>query len=93
MLFVALYSKKPGTTLAQATSKRTEWKPPEGIKRIAEYWLPNSTPHVIVIFEADSYGAIMATSMPWSDIYDFSIFPATTGEEGIKLVKQMMPKT
>jgi hypothetical protein len=92
MLFVALYSKKPGTTLAQAMSKRIEWKLPEGMKRIAEYWLPNSTPHVIVIFEADNYATIMAANMPWADIFDFSVFPAITGDEGIKLAKQMMPK-
>jgi hypothetical protein len=93
MLFVALYSKKSSTTLAQAMSKRIEWKPPEGMKRIAEYWLPNSTPHVIVIFEADNYATIMAANMPWADIFDFSVFPAITGDEGIKLAKQMIPKT
>jgi len=92
MLFVALYSPKPGTTPAQALPRRMEWKPPQGMKPVAEYWLPNITPHVIVIFEADNYATIMAANMPWADIFDFSVFPAITGEEGIKLAKQMMPK-
>ena len=93
MLFVALYSPKPGVSPAQALPRRMEWKPPESMKRIAEYWLPNITPHVIVIFEADNYATIMAANMPWADLFDFSVFPAITAEEGLKLAKQMMPKT
>jgi hypothetical protein len=93
MLFVALYSPKVGTTPAQALERRMKWNPPEGMKKIAEYWLPNIAPHIIVIFEADNYATIMAANMPWGDLMDFSVFPAVTGEEGLKLAQQMMPKT
>jgi hypothetical protein len=93
MLFVALYSPKPGTTPAQSLERRMKWNPPQGMKKIAEYWLANNKPHIIVAFEADNYGAIMGTNMPWADLMDFSVFPAITGEEGIKLASQMMPKT
>jgi hypothetical protein len=93
MLFVALYSPKPDTTPTQSLERRMKWNPPEGMKKIAEYWLPNSTPHVIIIFEADNYGAIMAANMPWGDLMEYSVFPAITGEEGLKLAQQMMPKT
>ena len=92
MLFVGLYSPKPGTTPAQTLPRRMEWKPPEGMKRIAEYWLANNAPHVIVIFEANEYSTIMATNMPWADVFDFSVFPAITADEGLELVKQMMSK-
>jgi len=91
MLFIALYSPKPSTSPVQALPRRMEWKPPESMKPIAEYWLPNTTPHVIVV-EADNYATIMAANMPWADIFDFSVFPAITAEEGLKLAKQMMPK-
>jgi hypothetical protein len=92
MLFVALYSPKPSSSPVQALPRRFEWKPPESMKLVAEYWLPNNTPHVIVVFEADNYATIMAANMPWADIFDFSVFPAITGEEGLKLAKQMMPQ-
>jgi len=92
MLFVALYSPKPSTSPVQALPRRMEWKPPESMKPVAEYWLPNTTPHVIVVFEADNYATIMAANMPWADIFDFSVFPAVTAEQGLKLAKQMMPK-
>jgi hypothetical protein len=93
MLFVALYSPKPGVSPAQTLSRRMEWKPPEGIKRLAEYWLQYDNPHTIVIFEADSFAPMMASSMAWRDIFDITIVPAITGEEGLKLAKQMKPKT
>ena len=93
MLFVGLYSPKPGTTPAQSLPRRMEWKPPQGMKPVAEYWLQNSNPHVIVIFEADNIAPIMAGSMAWADLFDLTIVPAVTAEEGLKLAKQMMPKT
>lgn len=93
MLFVALYSPKPDTTPIQSLERRMKWNPPEGMKKIAEYWLATKTPHIIIVFEADNYATIMATNMPWADLMDYSVFPAITGEEGLKIVKQMMPRT
>ena len=92
MLFVGLYSPKPGITPTQTLERRIKWNPPEGMKKIAEYWLANNSPHIIVVFEADNYGTIMGTNMLWADLMDFSVFPATTSEEGLRLAQQMMPK-
>jgi len=93
MLFVALYSPKPGVSPTQTLSRRMEWKPPEGIKVVAEYWLQHNNPRTIAVFEADNYAPMMATSMKWADLYDVTVVPAITGEEGLKLAKQMKPKT
>ena len=93
MLFVALYSPKPGTSSIQSLERRMKWNPPEGMKKIAEYWLASSSPHVIVVYETDNYGAMMGANMPWADLMDYSVFPAISSEEGLKLAQQMMPKT
>ena len=93
MLFVALYSPKPSASFAQSLKQRMEWKPPEGIKVVGEYWLQHSNPHIIVAFEADNIAPIMATNRQWSDLCDITVTPAITSEEGLKLAKQMMPKT
>jgi hypothetical protein len=92
MLFVGLYSPKPSTAPAQSLSRRMEFKPPEGIKLVAEYWLQHNSPRTIVVFEADNYAPIMAMNRQWADLYDITVVPAITGDEGIKLAKQMMPK-
>lgn len=93
MLFVALYSPKTGVSPTQTLSRRMEWKPPEGIKVVAEYWLQHTHPRTIAVFEADNYAPMMAVNMAWSDLYDITVVPAITGEEGLKLAKKMKPKT
>ena len=92
MLFVALYSIKPGYSLSKSLQQRTEWNPPQGTKIIAEYWLQNNAPHVIAIFETDNYASIMAANSPWMDFFDIVVVPAITAQEGLKLASQMTPK-
>jgi len=93
MLYVAQYCPKPNYNPRESLSRRMEFKPPEGIKMVAEYWLAHTNPHVMVVFEADNYASIMAMNSQWTDIYDCTVVPAITGEEGLKAASQMMPKT
>lgn len=91
MLFVSLLNLKPGVTPAQAFERRVTWKSPKGIKPVQEYWLMGA-PSVITIDEADSIAPIMASTLPWADLFDVTVVPAITAEEGLKLAAQMMPK-
>jgi len=93
MLFVALLNAKPNWSAAQSMQKRVEWKAPEGVKRVAEYWLQNNAPRVITIFEADNIAPIMAATAPWTDLFEITVVPAITAEEGLKIASQIMPKT
>ena len=93
MLFVTLLTLKPTTKPEEALQRRAEWKQPESIKPIAEYWLLTYTPNVISIDEADDFATLMAATMPWADLFDFAVVPAISVEEGLKLASQMMPKT
>ena len=93
MLFVTLLSRKPTATMAQVLQQRMAWTTPEGMKPIAEYWLQSNNPSVIAISEADNIAPIMAATMPWTDMFDITVIPAVSAEEGLKLVSQMMPKT
>ena len=93
MLFVSLFNLKPATTPAQTLPRRAQWKYPEGMKVIAEYWLQTDRPHVIAIAEADNIAPIMAATMQWADLFDVTVVPAVTAEEGLKLISQMMPQS
>ena len=88
MLFVALLKVRAGT-LQERTARRLEWKAPEGSKILAEYWLQTPDPNAIVVSEADHIGQIWAMTRGWDDVFDISIFPAVTAEEGMELLKQM----
>jgi len=93
MLFVTLCSPKPNYTPAQSSQRRLAWKYPRGIKYIAEYWLQTNTPHVIAIYEADDIAPMIEVNETWGDIFDITVVPAISAEEGLKLVSQMVPKT
>ena len=89
MLFVALL-KVTGGTPKENIARRAQWQYPEGIQPVAEYWLETSDPDVIAIFEADNIAPIMAISTEWGDVFDITVVPAITAEEGLELAKQMM---
>ncbi|MCL4535515.1 MAG: DUF3303 family protein [Bacteroidetes bacterium] len=89
MLFVALCRVKAGTRRERA-SRRLQWQYPEGAKLVAEYWLQAEDPNVISVFETDSSAAIMAALGAWDDVFDISVLPAVTAEEGMQIAKQMM---
>ena len=64
---------------------------PAGAKIVAEYWLQTADPSVIIVFETDNIGHIMAASAAWADVFEISVCPAVTAEEGLQMLQTMMP--
>ena len=91
MLFVTLLSPKATATPAETIPRRVQWKYPEGLKVIAEYWLQTDKPHVIIVAEANEVAPMMMATEAWGDLFDFTVVPAITAEDGLKLISQMMP--
>ncbi len=89
MLFVALL-KATASTPKERIARRAEWQYPEGQRLVAEYWLQTADPTVVSIFESDSVAPIMATLAEWGDVFDITVVPAVTSEEGLELAQQMM---
>ena len=89
MLFVELLKVKAGTP-EDRIARRVEWQYPEGIRPIAEYWLPTEDPAAIVIFETDNEDLIFQASVQWGDLFDIKVIPAITYERGLQFAKQMM---
>jgi hypothetical protein len=91
MLFIGLCKQIPGTNL-ESSVRRLQWEwPADGPKIVAEYWLQTEDPTVIVAFEADSVGPMMMTIAAWSDVFEISIYPAVTAEEGMEMLQMMNP--
>ena len=88
MLFVALGRVRSGT-IKERVARRIEWKSPEGLKPIAEYWLQGE-PSVISIAEADSVGPIMAAISDWDDVISWTVLPAISAEQGLEMAKGMV---
>lgn len=85
MLFVAIC--KATATMRERMARRLDYTWPEGMTVLAEYWLQTPDPGVIVVTEADSIEAMMAAVTEWDDVFDISIFPAVTAEDGLRLAK------
>jgi hypothetical protein len=90
MLFVAVLKPIAGTPM-ERVARRAQWQYPEGLKPIAEYWLQATDPHVVAIYEAESVAPILAVTAAWGDVFEYTVVPAVTAEEGLQLAQQMMP--
>ena len=89
MLVVALFKVKAGTP-EERMARRLQWQyPPQGVKKIAEYWLQTTDPAVIAVAEADSVAQMMASTAGWHDVFDITIVPAVTAEEGLEIARRM----
>lgn len=89
MLFVSLMRLREGK-MQSAMAQRMQWEYPEGIKLVGEYWLATNDPKVISIYEADNPDSVNDLQVTWDDAFDIKIFPATTAEEGMAWIKNMM---
>ncbi len=89
MLFISMGKPKAGTP-QERMARRAQWKFPEGVRIVAEYWPIGGEYSVITIAEAESIAPIMAAVVAWADVFDFTIHPAVTAEEGLQLAQQMM---
>ncbi len=89
MLFVTIGKAKATSTMKQRVARRVNWKYPESARIIGEYWLQGSDPTLIVISENEDVGSLMRAIADWDDVFDLTVLPAVTAEQGLQLAKQM----
>ena len=96
MKFVAFFNLKQDlspTKLAEVISRRAEYKFPEGLELIAEYWTPMRTPAVIAVFEATDSTVLLANSVAWLDAFEIEkVFPVSNWEEGVKKLPKVIAR-
>jgi Protein of unknown function (DUF3303) len=88
MEFVALLHFRPSASAADrdaALMRRASWQYPEGVKAIAEYWPMSGEHQVVTVFDADSITPIMEVLFQWNDVFDVTVHPAVSAEEGLRL--------
>jgi hypothetical protein len=90
VLFVALAKPRGSVTKREGTMRRFEYHYPEGMRVIGEYWLAMHDPCVIVVAEAESMAPLLAAVTDWDDVFEITIVPATTAEEGMRFAKDRL---
>jgi hypothetical protein len=88
MDFVAILRLRDGVPTAQrdgALLRRASWHYPDGITPVAEYWLVSAEHTVVTIFTADTFAPIQELQFEWNDVFDVTVFPAVSAEEGLRI--------
>lgn len=88
MLCITLMKPKANSSIRQRRERRLEWHYPEGMKVLGEYWLATTDPAVISIAEADDAAVIRKAMEHWDDVFDYSVFPAVTAEQGLAAARR-----
>jgi hypothetical protein len=68
-----------------ALMRRAAWQYPDGIRLIAEYWPVAAQMQVVSIFAADDFAPVMQMELEWNDVFDISVYPAISVDEGLKV--------
>lgn len=89
MLFVAVL-KTRGAPADESTRRRLDWKYPENVKVLGEYWTTNDDMTVVTVIETDDADAVSSIARDWRDMFEVQVAPAMTSEHGIELVKQKL---
>jgi len=93
--YTLLLNWREGLTVEQrdgALMRRAQWQYPEGSVPIGEYWLASQRPGVIVVLEADGYAPIMEMQFTWGDVFDITVHPSITPEDGLKIGPEIMAR-
>jgi hypothetical protein len=88
MEFVALLKFRPSVPAAErdaALMRRAAWQYPDGLKVVAEYWPMSGEYQVVSIFSAETIAPLMELDFEWNDVFDLSVSPALSAEEGLRV--------
>jgi hypothetical protein len=89
MLFVVIGKAKAGSAGKERIARRLSWEYPAGMRMVAEYWPMSTEAAVIAVTEADNVAPIMRAIVDWDDVFDVTVLPAITAEQGLEMAKQM----
>jgi hypothetical protein len=88
MEFIALLKFRPSVSAADrdaALMRRAAWQYPDGVKVIAEYWPVWGEYQVVTAFAAEAFAPIMEVEFEWNDVFDVTVVPAISAEEGLRI--------
>jgi hypothetical protein len=90
VLFAAFAKPRGTVTKREGTMRRFDYHYPEDMTIVGEYWLATDDPCVILVVEADSMAPLMAAVADWDDVFQITIVPAVTAEDGMRFAKERL---
>jgi Protein of unknown function (DUF3303) len=89
MRYAIMLKAKPNLTFATGVPRRMDWKYPDGLKVEAEYWTSTQDPAVFLVAQTDEIAPLISLSADWDDLFDITITPCLTAEEGLAMGRQL----
>jgi hypothetical protein len=89
VLFVALATPGGTVTKREGTTRRFDYHNPEGMSIGGESWLATDDPAVILV-EVDAMAPLLTALADWDDVFDITIVPAVTAEEGMRVATERL---
>jgi len=71
----------------EAMAKRADWKYPEGVKNVGEYWPSGGDPAIPAVVAVDDYDDpkdLMEVDLFWGEYFEITHVPCMTSEEGLR---------
>jgi Protein of unknown function (DUF3303) len=87
--YAIILKAKPNLTFATGVPRRMGWSYPEGLNVEAEYWPATGDPAVFVVAQADDIAPLIAVTAAWDDLFDITVTPCLTAEEGLAMGSQL----
>jgi Protein of unknown function (DUF3303) len=90
--YVAFIRFRPSVSAAErdaALQRRASWQYPDGVKLIAEYWPMSADIQVVSVFSTENFAGVMELTLEWNDVFDVSVHPAVSAEEGLQTGAQV----
>ncbi|MCW2647040.1 MAG: hypothetical protein QOF87_2859 [Pseudonocardiales bacterium] len=89
MRYAIIMRAKPNLTFSVGVPRRMSWSYPDGLRVEAEYWPSTGDPAVFVVAQADDIAPLVSVIADWDDLFDITISPCLTAEEGLALGAQL----
>jgi hypothetical protein len=70
--------------------RRFDYISPEDMTIVGEYWLATDAPGVILVVEAEAMAPLMAAVADGDSVFQLTIVPAVTAEDGMRLAKERL---
>lgn len=70
--------------------KRAEWRAPAGVTVLAEFLIPAGGNKVVMIYDGEDLGALMAMRAPWMRYFDIDVFPAVFMDDLLEAAPKLL---
>ncbi len=83
-------SGQPEELRSEWLKKRAQWAAPDGITVLAEFLIPAGGNKVLMVYEGEDLGTLIAMRAPWMKYFDIDVYPAISMEDLLEAAPEIL---